>query len=112
MRDRGPYQVVKSRYMTEKARMLQELATSESNKCTKACQETKYVFLVDKLANKREIARAVEEIYAERKVRVTAVNTINMKAKKRRVRGKLGKKPAFKKAVVTLAAGGTLDEAV
>jgi len=43
---------------------------------------------------------------------VTAVNTINVKPKPRRVRGRLGKTSAFKKAVVTLASGGTLDEAV
>jgi large subunit ribosomal protein L23 len=67
------------------------------------------VFIVDPTANKREIAAAIEEIYSEQKVKVTAVNTINVKAKQRRVRGRLGMTKSFKKAVVSLEEGDSID---
>ncbi len=51
----------------------------------------KYVFVVDRTANKNEIALAIEEIYKDKTVKVVSVNTINVKPKARRVRGRLGK---------------------
>jgi large subunit ribosomal protein L23 len=110
MNKKNPYDVIKSRYITEKAQVLGNLYKSESNVCVKRCDTPKYVFLVDRKANKVEIARAVEEIYAESKIKVVAVNTINCKAKKKTVRGKVGYKSAYKKAIVTLKAGDLIDE--
>ena len=109
---RTPYQVIKSRYITEKGEMLLGLQESTSNKHIKRCDQPKYVFLVDRNATKGEIRHAVEEIYAGQKVRVTAVNTINVRAKKRRVRGRVGFKPTYKKAIVTLSAGDTIGDEV
>lgn len=109
---KSPYSIVKSRYVTEKAAVLQNLKNATSNPSVKRCESPKYVFLVDKDANKIEIAKAVEEIYEDRKIKVKAVNTINVRPKKRRVRGFLGYKAGFKKAVVTLDKGDTLDEQV
>ncbi|MDN3507481.1 MAG: 50S ribosomal protein L23 [Simkaniaceae bacterium] len=109
---RSPYHVVKSRHVTEKAQVLLGLQNSESNKHIKRCDTPKYVFIVDEHATKAEIRNAVEEIYAEKKVRVTRVNTINVKPKKRRVRGRVGFRPGFRKAVVTLAAGDTIGDEV
>lgn len=109
---KSAYSVIKSRYLTEKVSMLQSLKDAESSKSLKNCNKPKYVFLVAKDANKREIAKAIEEIYSEKKVKVTAVNTINVKPKKRTVRGRRGKTSAFKKAVVTLSQGDELDEVV
>ena len=63
--------------------------------------EKKYVFKVAKDATKPEIASAVEELF---KVKVAAVNTINMKKKLKRVRYQSGYTAAWKKAVVTLTA--------
>ena len=60
-------------------------------------------------ATKREIAWAVEEIYKEQQMRVIAVNTIRVKPKTRRVRGRFGKTPGFKKAIVTLDPKDRLD---
>jgi large subunit ribosomal protein L23 len=106
---KSPYQVIKHLRVTEKTTVLQNLKTAESNICLKRCTSPKYVFVVDPAANKREIAQAVEEIYRDRNVKVVAVNTINVKPKMRRVRGRLGFKPGFKKAIVTLQEGDSLE---
>ncbi|MBA2369731.1 MAG: 50S ribosomal protein L23 [Candidatus Protochlamydia sp.] len=109
MTKKSPYQIVKYQYVTEKSMMLQQLKTAESNRSVKRCDSPKYVFIVERTANKAEIADAVEEIYKNENVKVMAVNTINVKAKPRRVRGRAGFKNAFKKAIVTLRAGDSLD---
>lgn len=106
---KNPYQIIKHQHVTEKAVMLQELKNAESNASLKRCKSPKYVFVVDRSANKQEIASALEEIYKEKNIKVVAVNTINMKAKPRRVRGRAGTKSAFKKAIVTLEEGDSLD---
>ena len=62
--------------------------------------DRKYTFKVAKDANKIEIKKAVEEIF---KVKVEAVNTVNMKSKPKRVRMVPGKTASWKKAIVTLA---------
>ncbi len=68
----------------------------------------KYLFLVDKSANKVEIKHAVEEIY---KVKVTDVNTVVMPGKLKRVRYQYGRTPDFKKAFVKLAEGQKIEAA-
>jgi large subunit ribosomal protein L23 len=107
---KSPYSIVKHQHITEKTRVLQELKNCESNPSVKRCESPKYVFIVAPDANKREIAEAVEQIYEAKKIKVTAVNTINVKGKARRVRGKLGFTAGFKKAIVTLEKGDSLDE--
>ena len=66
----------------------------------------KYVFWVDKKANKIEIKHAIEEIY---KVEVDKVNTTTVKGKKKRVRYIEGKTSDWKKAIVTLSEGHKID---
>ncbi|MDX8431093.1 MAG: 50S ribosomal protein L23 [Candidatus Algichlamydia australiensis] len=105
MSKRDPYQIIKSRYITEKATILEGLEKAESNPSTKRCNQPKVVFHVDVNANKQEIRRAVEEIYREEGVKVTDVNTILLKPKAKRVRGRPGKTIRKKKAIVTLRAG-------
>ena len=112
MKERNPYHVIKARHVTEKTTVLESLQHSKSNRCTEKCNTPKYVFIVDKNANKNEISRAVEEIYKEKKIKVKGVNTINVKPKKRRVRGFKGFRSAVKKAIVTLESGDTIDDAV
>ena len=107
-----PYDIVKSRYVTEKARVLGELKDNKSNPSVAKCSSPKYVFLVDSKANKQEIAQAIEQIYAEKNIKVKSVNTIITKPKQKRVRGRIGYKSAFKKAVVTLSMGDELGETV
>lgn len=104
-----PYKIIKHRYVTEKSKMLQELKNSESNPSVRRCKNPKYVFSVCTKANKQEIAQALEEIYSENKIKVLSVNTINVKSKTRRVRGRVGKTEAIKKAIVTLEEGDNLD---
>ena len=112
MKGRNPFDVIKSRHITEKSTVLERLQHNASNKCIAKCTNPKYVFIVDKGANKVEIARALESIYAEKKIKVKAVNTLNMKPKKRRVRGYRGFRSAVKKAIVTFESGDSIDEAV
>jgi large subunit ribosomal protein L23 len=110
--DKKPYEIIKTRLVTEKANVLTGLCQNKSNKCLKNFDKPKYVFIVDNRANKKEIASAIEKIYEDKKVKVTAVNTISIPAKTRRVRGFIGKTKRIKKAVVTLSKGDILDEQV
>lgn len=109
MAEKNPYEIIKHQHVTEKANMLQELKNAKSNPSLARCESPKYVFIVDRKATKHEIAHALEEIYHDRNIKVVAVNTINVKAKPRRVRGRLGTKSAFKKAIVTLEKDDSLD---
>lgn len=109
MSKKDPYQVVKHQLVTEKSLVLQELKNSKSNPSVRRCESPKYVFVVDRKANKADIAKAIEDIYSDKSIKVVAVNTINVKPKARRVRGRLGMKPGFKKAIVTLEKGDSLD---
>ena len=69
-------------------------------------QENVYTFEVAKSANKVEIAQAVEEIFD---VTVVKVNTMNVKAKPKRVRYQVGKTRTWKKAMVTVAEGDSIE---
>lgn len=69
-------------------------------------QENVYTFEVAKAANKVEIAQAVEEIFG---VTVVKVNTLNVKAKPKRVRYQIGKTRTWKKAMVTVAEGDSIE---
>lgn len=89
---KNPHDVVKSMMRTEKGSVMMPL--------------NKYLFWVDKSANKIEIKNAVEEIY---KVKVSAVNTMIASGKPKRVRYALGNTSDWKKAVVTLKEGSKID---
>ena len=69
-------------------------------------QENVYTFEVAKSANKVEIAQAVEEIFG---VTVVKVNTLNVKSKPKRVRYQVGKTRTWKKAMVTVAEGDSIE---
>ena len=66
----------------------------------------RYTFEVDKRASKIEIAKAVEEVFD---VHVVKVNTVNVKPKPKRVRYQTGYTRTWKKAIVTLAEGDTIE---
>ena len=62
-----------------------------------------YTVVADRRANKPEIRRAVQELF---KVKVTKVNTLNVRGKFRRQRtSQAGQAPSWKKAIVTLKKG-------
>ena len=66
----------------------------------------KVVFKVAKNANKVQIKQAVEEAF---NVKVSNVNTINVRPKKKRVGRYTGATKAYNKAIITLAEGSKLD---
>lgn len=77
-----------------------------TEKSTELMAEGKYVFKVAKSANKIEIAKAVKEIFD---VKVEKVNTVVVKGKTKRIGRTSGKRPDYKKAIVKLAAGETIE---
>lgn len=77
-----------------------------SEKSYAGIESNVYTFLVDPRANKTEIKEAVQSIW---KVRVTSVNTLNRQGKVKRRRFTKGKRPDEKRAIVTLAAGDTIE---
>ena len=67
-----------------------------------AVADKKYVFMVDVDANKTEIKTAIEQIFS---VKVAKVNTVRMQGKAKRTGAyPVGKRPEYKKAIVTLTA--------
>lgn len=77
-----------------------------TEKTTALSEHNQYAFRVARVATKPEIKEAVETLFS---VKVTAVNTLNVKGKVKRFRGRLGKRSDVKKAIVTLAEGESLD---
>ena len=86
------YDTIVSPVITEKATMLSE--------------QNKVVFRVSKDATKPQIAEAIENLF---KVSVVKVNTLNVKGKTKRFRGRAGRRSDVKKAIVTLAEGQSID---
>ena len=77
-----------------------------TEKSTAASEHNKVVFRVAARATKPEIKAAVEGLF---NVKVTAVNTLNRAGKTKRFRGVAGKQSGYKKAIVTLAEGQSID---
>jgi large subunit ribosomal protein L23 len=77
-----------------------------TEKTTMISEYNQVAFEVPLDANKFEIRAAIEELF---KVKVTAVNTIRQNGKVKRFRGRPGRRSDFKKAVVTLAEGDSID---
>jgi large subunit ribosomal protein L23 len=77
-----------------------------TEKSTVSKDENKYVFEVDRRANKIEVAKAVEKLF---KVKVINVHVMNVTGKKKRIGRILGEKRSWKKAVVTLAPGSRIE---
>lgn len=77
-----------------------------TERTTALMEAGKYVFMVAPKANKVEIAKAVSEIF---KVKVESVNTVNVQGKVKRMGRNIGKRSDYKKAIVKLAAGETIE---
>ncbi|TYP50309.1 50S ribosomal protein L23 [Thermosediminibacter litoriperuensis] len=82
---KDPHDIIIRPWITEKSMAMKE--------------EKKYTFVVHPNANKTEIKNAVEAVFG---VKVEKVNTINMRGKKKRMGLHEGKRPDWKKAIVTL----------
>ena len=77
-----------------------------TEKSTSLSEFNKIVFKVHKGASKSSIKRSVEKIF---KVNVVKINTINLKGKSKMVRNKKTSKPGYKKAIITLKKGQSID---
>lgn len=89
-----PFDIIRTVRLTEKANILTE-------------KGNKYVFEVNPAANKLEIKRAVESLFQKK---VLSVNTANYAGKKKRERrADFGRRPHWKKAVITLKEGEKID---
>ena len=87
------YHVIKNPILTEKTTNLQEL-------------RNQFAFKVDPKANKSEVRKAIETLFD---VKVKRVNICNMPGKMRRFLGRPGRAAPWKKAIVTLHEGQTID---
>ena len=86
-------EIIKAPVITEKSTRLSQ-------------EENKYVFKVDSKATKDQIKEAIETIF---KVKVVGISTINAKTKKKRVGRYTGLTNRYKKAVVKLADGQSIE---
>ena len=82
---KDPHDIILRPWITEKTMAMKE--------------QKRYAFVVDKRSNKTEIKNAIEAIFG---VKVAKVNTINMRGKNKRMGRFEGKRPDWKKAIVTL----------
>ena len=85
--------VIKRPMITERGAMMREV-------------DNQYIFEVDPASNKHEIRQAVEHFFG---VKVTNVRTMNYRGKIKRMGRYSGKRADWKKAVVTLAQGDSID---
>jgi len=88
-----PFDIIETASLTEKSSLLSE-------------KQNKYVFRVSPRANKIEIKNAIERLFQKK---VVDVNTCNYAGKEKRVRGPVGRRPKWKKAIVTLKEGEKID---
>ena len=82
------------------------ISPSITEKSTFLSELNKIVFKVNKGANKKSIKKSIEKIF---KVNVVKINTINQKGKTKIVKGKKTFKSNYKKAIVTLKKGQSID---
>lgn len=90
---RDPAMILRAQLRTEKGTAILE-------------PQRQYLFAVLPDANKIEIKHAIEQRF---KVKVSAVNTMVVRGKWRRLRAQAGLRPDWKKAIVTLAAGHKIE---
>ena len=89
-----PFDIIRTVRLTEKSTVLTE-------------KGNKYVFEVNPAANKLEIKAAIESLFQKK---VVSVNTVNYAGKKKRERrADFGRRPHWKKAIITLKEGEKLD---
>ena len=93
MAEFNPYHTLVRPLLTERSTILKE-------------KFNQYVFEVTPSASKPEIKRAVEQLF---KVKVNKVRTMNVLGQEKRMGKSLGKRPDWKKAIVTLGVGQKID---
>jgi large subunit ribosomal protein L23 len=103
---RPPQQIIKRPLLTEKSTRLRETGGGDAAFGEDEEYAQKVVFEVARDANKIEIRRAVESLF---KVEVSDVHTHIARGKKKRIGRSIGRRPARKKAIVTLVRGQTIE---
>jgi large subunit ribosomal protein L23 len=86
------YDVIRSVHISEKSTFLNEI--------------NKYVFLVLSDATKSDVKAAIEFLY---NVKITSLNVLNVKGKKKRFKGVTGMRSDYRKAIVTLEKDSSID---
>ena len=82
------------------------VAPNVTEKSTYMSEFNKVVFKVSRKANKKFIKKSIEKTF---KVNVIKINTTNIKGKSKLVRNKKSYKPGYKKAIITLKKGQSID---
>ena len=77
-----------------------------TEKSTNLSEQNKIIFKVPKKANKKNLKKNIEKIF---KVNITKVNIINKKSRKKITRGRKVKISGYKKAIITLKKGQSID---
>jgi large subunit ribosomal protein L23 len=103
---RSAQSIIKRPLLTEKSARLRETGGAASAPAEGDSYSQKVVFEVARDANKIEIRNAVEKLF---KVKVARVNTLVMRGKDRRMGRGYAKMQNWKKAMVTLREGHTID---
>ncbi|MFH0900333.1 MAG: 50S ribosomal protein L23 [Pseudomonadota bacterium] len=103
---RAPQDIIKRPVLTEKGAKLRETGGMPEAPAKPEDVGQKVLFEVARAANKIEVAHAVERLF---KVKVTSVRTQIVRGKKKRVGRFTGRRPHWKKAIVTLRPGDTIE---
>ncbi len=103
---RTPQQVIRRPVLTEKGTRLRETGGAAEAPAEGEPVEQKVLFEVHKDANKIEIRDAVQKLFG---VKVLSVRTQLVRGKEKRVGRFAGRRPQWKKAIVTLKAGDTIE---
>ena len=77
-----------------------------TEKSTSLSEFNKVVFKVNKDANKKSIKKSIEKIF---KVNVVKINTVNIRGKVKMVKNRKAYKSGYKKAIITLKKGQSID---
>ncbi len=77
-----------------------------TDKATRLLENNKYSFIVNPKSDKCSIKSAIEDLFG---VTVLKINTSNLPKKRKRMGKYIGWKPQFKKAIVTLSQGDTIN---
>ena len=93
---KDPYRIIKEPLITEKTTILRE--------------SNKYAFVVDVKANKAEICKAAEELF-DLKDKILKINTMQVRGKTKGQfwRHRRGRRPNWKKVIITVTEGTTID---
>lgn len=103
---RSAQSIIKRPLLTEKSARLRETGGAATAAAEGDAYAQKVVFEVARNANKDEVKQAVQQLF---KVSVTNVRTLVVRGKEKRVGRFSGRRPAWKKAFVTLKSGDSIE---